>query len=68
VSEVPKERAIEQLLSILSKALLGRNQYYTNKAVEFLRRMGVSGYVIVSSYRSEEIPYCGLACSMGVEG
>jgi len=68
VSEVPIERAIEQLLSILYKALQGRNQYYTNKAVEFLRRMGVSGCVVVSSYRSEEIPYCGLACSMGVGG
>jgi len=45
---------------------------YTMKTLEYMRRLGLQGYIIVFSYASEKIPLltqvCGIACSIGLNG
>jgi len=59
----------DQLESVISTALHNFNMYYTNKAIEFLRKLNVSGFIFVSSFKPGDIP-CGnsLACSIGLGG
>jgi Zn-dependent protease with chaperone function len=36
--------------------------------MEFLKRSNINGYIIVSSFKQDDLPYWGLASSMGVGG
>jgi Zn-dependent protease with chaperone function len=48
------------------------NQYYTDKANEYLKKLGVSGGIVVLGYSSKYLPQLqemfGLACAVGVGG
>jgi Zn-dependent protease with chaperone function len=55
---------VAQFMKLVLNAFRHANHHYTKRAGEFLNKMGVKGYVIVTNYR----PQCGLACSMGVGG
>jgi len=56
-------------LHLLSIIVSNYNEHYTQKAEEFLNKMGLSGYIIVSGYSPDELPelkeICSLACSIG---
>jgi Zn-dependent protease with chaperone function len=36
--------------------------------MEFLRKLNINGYIIVSSFKQDDLPHCGLASSMEVGG
>jgi hypothetical protein len=67
MSGIQKKDIVKQFIHILSYALKNRNDYYTNKAIEFLRRMNIHyGFIIVCNYNKEDFPQFGIAASIGL--
>lgn len=58
----------KELGKLILYALLNADQYYSQKAMMLLRNMRVSGYIVVSRFHRDELPFCGLACSIGLGG
>lgn len=58
----------EHLIYLILYALKNLDLQYTQKALEFIRKLGVRGYVVVSRHDDKVIPICGLACSLGFGG
>lgn len=57
-----------RLVSLIHYALHNIDHNYTRKVQELVRKLGVNGFVIVSKHSINEIPKCGLACSIGFGG
>jgi hypothetical protein len=69
MSGMKSRSLVNQIIHILSYALMNRNDYYTNKAIEFLRRMNIHyGFIIVCNYNKEDFPQFGIAASIGLSG
>jgi len=59
---------VEKLGRLILYALLNVDHSYSQKAMMLLRNMRVGGYIIVSKFHRNELPFCGLACSIGLGG
>jgi Zn-dependent protease with chaperone function len=69
MSGIQKKDIVKQFIRIISYALKHRNDYYTNKAIEFLRRMNIYyGFIIVCNYNKKDFPQFGIAASIGLSG
>lgn len=56
------------LLILILYAIKNFNQYYSQKAMTLLRKISTSGFIIVSEFNKDELPFCDLACSAGLGG
>jgi len=68
VFKMTERGIVETLKYLVLYAIMNFDQQYSKKAMELLKRAGVSEYIIVSRFNRGDLPRCTLACSVGLGG
>ena len=65
---VQRQVESEDLKNLILYAIMNFDKDFSQRTMSFLKNMGINGYIIVSKFNNKDLPFCGLACSLGLGG